>query len=199
MKEKSHRTQHPSALWFRCVISLPKTRIESPTDISLKSTDTPSSTCGQNKTTSPIWLKFSEYPSTRMYYTIVNLSCDTGTSKSLSDHPCKTKNRKVYPNVKSYLGGDAESLHILPIVISNSFLREFYWWWSYFTNLSWSHGTIFRYIQFIYSLLIDEDLCENWNLSIKFPCILLVNLCLWSGNFFIFPVRVSSFYSMWEC
>jgi len=34
-KEKSHRTQHPSALWFRWAISFRKTRIGSQTDIAL--------------------------------------------------------------------------------------------------------------------------------------------------------------------
>jgi len=34
-KEKSHRTQLPSALWFRCAACLPKTRMESQTDIAL--------------------------------------------------------------------------------------------------------------------------------------------------------------------
>ena len=46
--------------------------------ISLKLGDTKAFTRGQNKTTSPIRLKFWQQPSTTMYYTIVNFSCDIG-------------------------------------------------------------------------------------------------------------------------
>ena len=46
-----------------------------------------------------------------------------------------------------------------------------------------------------YSLLIDRDLCENRKVSIKFPCSLLVYLCLSSGDLFIFSIRVYPFYS----
>ena len=46
---------------------------------------------------------------------------------------------------------------------------------------------------YIYSLLIDKDLCKSGN--IKFPCALLVYLCLSFGDLFIFSVRVSPFYS----
>ena len=39
---------------------------------------------------------------------------------------------------------------------------------------------------YIYSLLIEKDLHECRNISVKFPCALLVYLCLLSGDFLIF-------------
>ena len=47
----------------------------------------------------------------------------------------------------------------------------------------------------MYSLLIDKDFRESQNVSIKFVCDLLAYLCLTSGDLFVFPVRVSPFYS----
>ena len=44
----------------------------------------------------------------------------------------------------------------------------------------------------IYSLLIENDICDHRNVSVKLPC---VYMCLSSGNLFNFPVRVSSFFS----
>ena len=35
---------------------------------------------------------------------------------------------------------------------------------------------------YIYSLLIDKDLCESLNKSIKFPCALLLYLCVSTGD-----------------
>ena len=45
----------------------------------------------------------------------------------------------------------------------------------------------------IYSCLIDKDLCESRNISIKFPCVILVYLCFSSGDLFIFSLRVNPF------
>jgi hypothetical protein len=60
----------------------------------------------------------------------------------------------------------------------------------------WTHcesGAIFTVCShiFIYSLLIEKDLCECQNISVKFQC---VYLCLLIGDLFICLVRVSSFY-----
>ena len=57
------------------------------------------------------------------------------------------------------------------------------------------HGDTFTVCSNINSLLIDEDLCEIRNVSIKLPCALLVHLCLSSGDLFVFSVRFSYFYS----
>ena len=46
----------------------------------------------------------------------------------------------------------------------------------------------------MYSFLIEEDLCENQKGSIKFLYAILVNLCLSSGDLFIFTVKVSAIY-----
>ena len=51
-------------------------------------------------------------------------------------------------------------------------------------------GTIF-----ISSLLIEKDLLESWNISIKFLYALIVYLCLSYRDLSIFSVRVSLFYS----
>ena len=37
---------------------------------------------------------------------------------------------------------------------------------------------------YIYSFLMDKDLCESSNVSIKFPCALLVHLCFRPETFF---------------
>ena len=40
---------------------------------------------------------------------------------------------------------------------------------------------------YVYSILIEKDFCEFQNVSVKFPCALLVCLCLSSGDlFFLF-------------
>ena len=48
---------------------------------------------------------------------------------------------------------------------------------------------------YIYSLLINKDLCESQNVAIKFPRALSVYLCLSSREILIFLVRVSLFIS----
>ena len=45
---------------------------------------------------------------------------------------------------------------------------------------------------YIYFLLIEKDISDRWNISIKLPC---VCVHLSSGDLFIFSVRVSSFFS----
>ena len=45
---------------------------------------------------------------------------------------------------------------------------------------------------YIYSLLIEKDICDCQNVSVKLPC---VYVCLSSGDLFIFSVRVSSCFS----
>ena len=49
-----------------------------------------------------------------------------------------------------------------------------------------------QYVHVHFSLLIEKDICDYWNVSVKLPC---VYLCLTSGDLFIFLVRVASFYS----
>ena len=48
---------------------------------------------------------------------------------------------------------------------------------------------------YIYSLLIEKDPCECWNISVKFVCALFIYLYLSSRELFIFSVSFSSFYS----
>ena len=43
---------------------------------------------------------------------------------------------------------------------------------------------------YIYSLLIEKDICDRQNISIKLPC---VCVCLSSGDLFIFSIRDFSF------
>jgi hypothetical protein len=54
-------------------------------------------------------------------------------------------------------------------------------------------GTIFVVCSHIYSLLLEEDLCECQNISAKFPCVLLVYLYLSSGDFLVFSVSFPLF------
>ena len=49
---------------------------------------------------------------------------------------------------------------------------------------------------YIYSLLIEKDICDHWNVSVKLPC---VCVCLSSRDFFIFSVRFSPFCSYFWC
>jgi hypothetical protein len=66
-------------------------------------------------------------------------------------------------------------------------------WWLLLETVTWCHHySVFTYI---YSLVIEKDLCEYRNISVKFLCALLVYLCLSSRDLFIFSVRVSPFYS----
>ena len=50
-------------------------------------------------------------------------------------------------------------------------------------NVTWPN--IYCVFTYIYSHLIDRDLCESQNVSVKFICALLVHLCLSSGDLFI--------------
>ena len=49
---------------------------------------------------------------------------------------------------------------------------------------------------YIYSLMIEKDICDCWNASFKLPC---VCVCLSSGVLFIFSVRVSCFFFYFLC
>jgi hypothetical protein len=53
-------------------------------------------------------------------------------------------------------------------------------------------GTIYCVFTYIYSLLIEPDICDHQNISVKLPC---VCVCLLSGNLLISSVRVSSYFS----
>ena len=53
---------------------------------------------------------------------------------------------------------------------------------------------IFTVFTYIYFLLIVKDLCESQNISVKFPCAIVVYLCLSSGDL-ILSVTVFPFYS----
>ena len=57
-----------------------------------------------------------------------------------------------------------------------------YWTWRHFYSVS----------TYTYSLLIEKDIYDCWNVSVKLPCIYV---CLSSGDLFSFSVRVSSFFS----
>ena len=57
-------------------------------------------------------------------------------------------------------------------------------------QLGWHY--IYCVFRYIYSLLIDKDVCDRRNVLLKFPC---VYMCLSSGDIFTFSVRVSSFFS----
>ena len=51
---------------------------------------------------------------------------------------------------------------------------------------------LYREFTYFYTLLIEKGICDCWNVSVKLPCIYL---CLSSRDIFIFPVRVSCFFS----
>ena len=53
--------------------------------------------------------------------------------------------------------------------------------------------------KYIYSLLIDKDLYESWNVSIKFSCTLLVYLYLLSGELYIFFSKRFPFLFLFLC
>jgi hypothetical protein len=53
----------------------------------------------------------------------------------------------------------------------------------------WNH--LYNVFTYIYSLMIEKDICDCQNISIKLLC---VYLCLSFGDLFVFSVRVFSFY-----
>ena len=59
-------------------------------------------------------------------------------------------------------------------------------------TVTWYH--LYWVFIYIYSLLIDKQIFESQNISIKFLCALLVYLCISSRDFFSFSVRVPPFY-----
>ena len=63
-------------------------------------------------------------------------------------------------------------------------------WWHISESITWCHlNHVFTYI---YCLVIEKDICDSQNVSVKFQC---VYVCLSLGDLFIFLVRVSSFFS----
>ena len=62
-----------------------------------------------------------------------------------------------------------------------------------FTDIFWHSRMSFsiRRLTYIYSLLIEKDICDCRNVLVNLPC---VHVCLSSGDLFIFLVRVSSFF-----
>ena len=73
-------------------------------------------------------------------------------------------------------------------------------WWHFYESMTWHH--LYCVFTCIYSLLIEKDMwssnliekdiCDHRNISIKLPC---VCVCLSSAHLFILSVRVSSFFS----
>jgi len=59
-----------------------------------------------------------------------------------------------------------------------------------FTKLP--HGTGFTMCSHTFTLLIEKDICDSWNISIKLQC---VCLCLLPRDLFFFFGRDSSFFS----
>ena len=53
-------------------------------------------------------------------------------------------------------------------------------WWLLLKTVTWRY--LYCMFRYTYSLLIEKDLCECRNVSVKFSC---VYLCLLSGDFFI--------------
>jgi hypothetical protein len=66
------------------------------------------------------------------------------------------------------------SVDILTKIISIQFslhpLHSFMFlaWWLLLKTVMWCH--LFRVFIYIYSLLIEKDLCECWKISVKFAC-----------------------------
>ena len=59
-----------------------------------------------------------------------------------------------------------------------------------YLKLTWCH--LYCVFTYIYSLLIEKDIYDCWNVLVKLPC---VYVCFSSRDLFIFLVRVSSFFS----
>ena len=56
--------------------------------------------------------------------------------------------------------------------------------------MTWCH--LYCMFTYIYSFLIEKEICDCRNLSVKLPCIYM---CLSFGNLFIFSLNVFSFFS----
>ena len=65
-------------------------------------------------------------------------------------------------------------------------------WWQFSKTLMWHH----LYHVFTYFLLIEKDICDHQNVSIK---LLRVCVCFLPGYLFIFSIRVSSFFFYFLC
>ena len=61
------------------------------------------------------------------------------------------------------------------------------------SNITWHH--LYCVFVYIYSFLIEKDLHKCWNISVKFPCALLVYLYLSLEDLFVFSVRIFPLYS----
>jgi hypothetical protein len=60
--------------------------------------------------------------------------------------------------------------------------------------MSWRR--LYHVFTYIYSLLIEKDICDRRNVLVKLPC---VCVCLLSRDLLIFSLRVSSFFSYFFC
>ena len=63
-------------------------------------------------------------------------------------------------------------------------------WWHFSIAVTWCR--LYRAFTYIYPLLIEKDIWDRWNISVKLLC---VRVCLSSTDLFIFLIRVSSFFS----
>jgi hypothetical protein len=57
-----------------------------------------------------------------------------------------------------------------------------------YLQLAWRH--LYHIFTYIYSIVIEKDICNCQNVSVKFPC---VYVCLLSGDLFVFSVRVDNY------
>ena len=60
-------------------------------------------------------------------------------------------------------------------------------WWYFLKTLTWCR--LYRVFTYIYSLLIKKDNCDHQNISVKFPCVTIVQRSLH------FSVRILTFFS----
>ena len=63
-------------------------------------------------------------------------------------------------------------------------------WWNFSETFTWC--CLYRVFTYIYSLLIEKNICDHQNILAKLSC---VYVCLSTTDLFIFSVRVSSFFS----
>ena len=67
--------------------------------------------------------------------------------------------------------------------------------WCHFSKTLTRH-CLYHVFTYIYSLLVEKDICDCRHISIKLP---FVCVCLSSRDLFIFSLRVSSFFSYCLC
>jgi hypothetical protein len=61
-------------------------------------------------------------------------------------------------------------------------------WWYFSKTVTWCH--LYLVFTYIYSLLIEKDICNHQSISVKLPCVLFIR------RFLHFLVRASSFFSI---